>query len=95
MATKLYVGNLDYQVTADQLKDLFSQAGNVVEANLITDRFSGRSKGFAFVEMEDEKSAKEAIKLLHDKDFQNRKLVVNEARPKRDSNYSSGPRNRR
>ena len=88
MATKLYVGNLDYGVTSDQLGEHFSQAGKVVEINVITDRFSGRSKGFAFVEMGSEKEAKEAIAMFNDKDFQGRNLTVNEARPKTDS----GPR---
>lgn len=87
MATKLYVGNLDYSVTSDQLEEHFSQAGKVVEVNVISDRLSGRSKGFAFVEMGSKKEAEEAIKMLNDKDFQGRNLVVNEARPKRDSNF--------
>ena len=87
MATKLYVGNLDYSVTSDQLGEHFSQAGKVVEVSVITDRFSGRSRGFAFVEMGSEKEAQEAIKMLNDKDFQGKNLVVNEARPKRDSHF--------
>jgi RNA recognition motif-containing protein len=87
MATKLYVGNLDYSVTSDQLGEHFSQAGKVVEVNVISDRFSGRSKGFAFVEMGSEKEAKEAISMFNDKDFQGRNIVVNEARPKRDSDF--------
>ena len=94
MATKLYVGNLDYSVTSDQLGELFSQAGNVIEVNVISDRYSGRSKGFAFVEMGSEKEAKEAIKMLNDKDFQGRNLIVNEARPKRDSNFGANRRTR-
>lgn len=94
MATKLYVGNLDYSVTSDQLGEHFAQAGKVVEVNVISDRFSGRSKGFAFVEMGSEKEAKEAISMLNDKDFQGRNLIVNEARPKRDSNFGPNQRPR-
>lgn len=92
MATKLYVGNLDYSVTSEQLREHFSQAGKVIEVNVISDRFSGRSKGFAFVEMGSEKESKEAIKMLNDKDFQGRNLIVNEARPKRDSNFRPNQR---
>lgn len=94
MATKLYVGNLDYSTTSDQLQVHFSQAGKVVEVNVITDRFSGRSKGFAFVEMGSEKEAKEAIEMFNDKDFQGRKIIVNEARPKTDSNFRPSYRDR-
>ena len=89
MATKLYVGNLDYSVTSDQLGEHFCQAGKVVEVNMISDRFSGRSKGFAFVEMGSEK---EAIKMLNDEDFQGRNLIVNQARPKRNSNFRPNQR---
>ena len=98
MSTKLYVGNLDYSTTSDQLGALFAQAGNVVEVNLISDRYSGRSKGFAFVEMASEKEAKKAIEMLNEKDFQGRTIVVNEARPKREpgsgpsSGYAGRPR---
>lgn len=82
MATKLYVGNLPYEVTEDQLKELFSPHGTVVSVNLITDRQTGRSKGFAFVEMGGEEAAKAAIEALNDKEFDGRKLTVNEARPR-------------
>lgn len=94
MATKLYVGNLDYATTGDQLQQLFSQAGTVVEAVVISDRFSGRSKGFGFVEMSSAEEAKAAIEMFNDKDYQGRKMVVNEARPKTDSN-SRPPQQRR
>ncbi len=83
MNTKLYVGNLDYAVTDDQLNDLFSQIGKVVSATVITDKYSGRSKGFGFVEISDEKEAEKAIKELNEKEFQGRKIIVNEARPRR------------
>lgn len=82
MATKLYVGNLSYDVTADKLKELFGQAGTVVSADVITDRATGRSKGFAFVEMGGDEAAKTAIETLHDVELEGRKLVVNEARPR-------------
>jgi RNA recognition motif-containing protein len=87
MDTKLYVGNLDYGVTGDQLGELFAQAGTVVEAVVITDRMSGRSKGFGFVTMSKKEEAEKAIKELNNKEFQGRNLVVNEARPRQPSNF--------
>lgn len=77
---KLYVGNLDYSVTGDHLAQLFGQVGQVIEAVVISDRNTGRSKGFGFVQMSDE-DAKKAIEKFNDFDFQGRKLRVNEARP--------------
>lgn len=82
MAKKLYVGNLDYGVTDDQLAELFGQAGTVESATVITDRHSGRSKGFGFVEMADDKAAEKAIEMYNEKEFQGRKMIVNEARPR-------------
>lgn len=84
MAKRLFVGSLAYNVTGGQLEDLFAQAGKVESVNLITDKFSGQSKGFAFVEMQTEEEAKEAIKKLNNFEFEGRKLVVNEARPRED-----------
>ena len=81
MAKKLYVGNLPYSATEDDLKDHFSQAGSVDSANIITDKFSGRSKGFGFVEMSSDEEAQKAIDMLNGKDFDGRNLTVNEARP--------------
>jgi len=81
---KLYVGNLDYSVTQDQLKEHFAQAGSVVDVAVITDRYSGRGKGFGFVEMATEEEAKKAIEMFNEKDFGGRNIVVNEARPKRE-----------
>ena len=78
---KLYIGSLDYAVTADQLKELFSEAGKVVDAVVISDKYSGRSKGFGFVEMSSKEEAKKAIEKFNEKDFQGRKMIVNEARP--------------
>jgi len=78
---KLYVGNLDYGVTRDQLVKLFSQVGKVVDATLITDRQTGKSKGYGFVEMETEQLAEKAKTELGGKDFEGRKIIVNEASP--------------
>jgi cold-inducible RNA-binding protein len=77
---KLYVGNLPYSVGDDELKELFSAAGEVLSAAIITDKFSGRSKGFGFVEMSDEDSAK-AMDMFNEKEHEGRKMIVNEARP--------------
>ncbi len=81
MAKKLYVGNLPYSVTQDDLQQIFSQAGQVESAMVITDKFSGRSKGFGFVEMSSDEEAQKAIETLHGSDVQGRQIVVNEARP--------------
>lgn len=83
MSNKVYVGNLDYATTSDQLGELFAQAGKVVSANVISDKYSGRSKGFGFVEMSSDEEAKKAIELFNGKDLQGRKMVVNEARPQK------------
>lgn len=81
MAKKLYVGGLPYATTEDALKEHFSQAGMVESANIITDRMSGRSKGFGFVEMSSEEEAQKAIDMFHGKEYEGRVLTVNEARP--------------
>ena len=97
MATKLYVGSLAYSVTDDQLKEMFSEAGTVISAQVIVDKFSNQSKGFGFVEMEKAEEAKEAIKLLNDKEVDGRKMVVNEARPREERNtgsFNRGPSRR-
>ena len=83
MSTKLYVGNLPYSATNAQLEELFAQAGAVVSATVITDRYSGRSKGFGFVEMGSEDDAKKAIEMFNEKEHEGRTLVVNEARPQK------------
>ena len=83
MGTKLYVGNLAYSVNDDQLAELFAQAGTVVSAVVMSDRNSGRSKGFGFVEMSSEEEAAKAIEMFNGKDHEGRSMVVNEARPKR------------
>ena len=92
MATNLYVGNLDYAITDDQLKQIFEEAGAVASATVITDRQSGRSKGFGFVEMASEEEAKKAIETINGKDFQGRNMIVNEARP-RAPRDNQGPKN--
>jgi len=81
MDTKLYVGNLSYETTEEDLKSLFSDAGTVVSVALIKDRNTGRSKGFAFVEMSSQSEAEEAIKNLNAKVVGNREIKVNKARP--------------
>lgn len=82
MAKKLFVGGLPYSTTSDELKNHFSASGNVVSAQIITDKFSGRSKGFGFVEMSSDDESDKAIEMFNGADFGGRKLAVNEARPK-------------
>ena len=99
MGTKLYVGNLSFESTENDLKDLFEQAGNVVSCALIMDRDTGKSRGFAFVEMSSEEEAKKAIADFNGKDMGGRALTVNEAkpredRPRRDSGGNFGGRRR-
>lgn len=81
MATKLFIGNLDYTVTSDELKTHFADAGTVADAVVITDKMSGRSRGFGFVEMSSEDEAKAAIEKLNGSELKGRKINVNEARP--------------
>lgn len=81
MATKLYVGGLAYSVTEQELEAFFAEQGKVVSAAVIKDRDSGQSKGFGFVEMEDETAAKAAIENLNGKELSGRSIMVNEARP--------------
>lgn len=81
MATKLYVGGIPYTTQEDALKEYFAAAGNVLSAVIIMDKMSGRSKGFGFVEMETKEEADKAIEMFNDKEFEGRKLTVNEARP--------------
>jgi RNA recognition motif-containing protein len=81
MATKLYVGGVSYGTTEDALRESFAQAGNVVSAKIIIDKMTGRSRGFAFVEMNSEEDAQKAITLWNGKELDGRTLTVNEARP--------------
>lgn len=80
MKRRLYVGNLAYSVTDEQLRNLFSRYGEVVDATVISDRMTGRSKGFGFVEMADDEGAQRAIEALHEASVAGRNLIVNEAR---------------
>ena len=84
MSTKLFVGNLSFQTSAGELEQLFVGVGAVESVNVITDRDTGRSRGFAFVEMASQAEAEEAIKQLNGKDFDGRSLTVNTARPRAD-----------
>ena len=87
MAKKIYVGNLNFTTTEDALRDLFAQHGTVVSADIVMDRYSGRSRGFGFVEMEDAQAADDAISALDGSEFDGRNLRVNEAHSKPDRRY--------
>ncbi|MEI8033532.1 MAG: RNA-binding protein [Chlorobiaceae bacterium] len=78
----IYIGNLPYTVSEDDLREAFSQFGQVDTANIITDKFSGRSKGFGFVDMPNDSEGREAIESMNDKDLKGRTIKVNEARPR-------------
>jgi RNA recognition motif-containing protein len=82
MGTRLYVGNLPFSIMESELSEMFSQAGKVVNCNLITDKFTGKSRGFAFVEMAGQDEATKAISMYNGKDFGGRQMTVNEARPR-------------
>jgi len=81
---KLYVGNLPWSMSGDSLKELFSQYGEISEAIIISDRMSGRSKGFGFVTFVNEADAEKAVAEMHEKEIEGRKIVVNVARPRED-----------
>lgn len=81
---KIYVGNMSYDVTEEELRNLFSEYGQVSEVNIIEDRDTGRPKGFAFVEMPTQAEAENAIKNLNEKEMKGRNIKVNQARPKED-----------
>jgi RNA recognition motif-containing protein len=87
---KLYVGGLPYSTTDDGLRDLFAQAGAVTSTSIITDKMSGRSRGFGFVEMSSDSEAQAAIEMFNGKEFEGRTLTVNEARPQGDKPQRSG-----
>ena len=90
MAKKLYVGNLSYDTTESQIRELFAQAGEVDSVALITDRDSDRPKGFGFVEMNTEEQAQEAIKRFNGYSLDNRNLTVSEARPREERSGGGG-----
>lgn len=79
---RIYVGNLPYSVTDDDLRDTFSEFGEILSAEVVKDKFSGQSKGFGFVDMPNNSEADDAIKTLNDTPLKGRKLTVNEARPR-------------
>lgn len=92
MEKKLYVGNIPYEITSAQLEELFAKAGTVASANIITDKFTGKSKGFSFIEMSTDEGAKKAIEMFNGYELSGRPIVVNEARPK--TEYRSGDSDR-
>ena len=87
---KLYVGNLSFETTENDLQDLFEQHGTVGEVHLMMDRMTGKSRGFAFVTMNDDAQASAAMSALNGKDLNGRPLTVNEARPREDRPRSAG-----
>lgn len=100
MGAKLYVGNLPYSVTEERLQQHFAQHGSVISARIVTDKFTGRSKGFGFIEMSSDGEAERAINALNGTDFEGRNVVVSEARPQapresRPGGGGSGARPRR
>lgn len=90
----IYVGNLDWGVTEEDLKTAFEEFGQVTSAKIVTDRYSGKSRGFGFVEMPEETEAKAAISALNSKDLKGRAIKVNEAKPRRDDRGGFGGGNR-
>jgi len=95
MTKKLYVGNLSYSVTDSILEELFSSVGEVTSANVITDRMTGRSRGFGFVEMVDSAAAQQAIEQLNDRELEGRAIKVAEARPQKSRGFRDEPHGRR
>jgi RNA recognition motif-containing protein len=90
MSMKLYVGNLSFQTSSDDLQQLFAQAGNVESASVVEDRETGRSRGFGFVEMSSAEEGKAAIEQFNGKEVNGRNLTVNEARPREDRGNRGG-----
>lgn len=100
MEVKLYVGNMTYDTTEEQLRTMFSEAGNVVTIDMIKDRYTGTSKGFAFITMGSQVDAEKAIGMFNSKEVNGRELTVNTAKPREErpaygrSSYGSGRENR-
>jgi RNA recognition motif-containing protein len=92
MSIKLYVGNLSFETTEEQLNTLFSEAGHVTSAKIMTDRHTGRPRGFGFVEMETKSEGQKAISMLNGRIVDGRPLAVNEAKPQQKSGFSGGGR---
>jgi len=84
MSVQIYVGNIAYRMSEDTLKELFEQHGEVVSAKIVTDRISGKSRGFGFVEMADKDEAEKAIEKLNETEVEGRNIRVNLARPRRE-----------
>jgi len=91
MSMKLYVGNLSFQTSSDDLQQLFAQAGTVESASVVEDRETGRSRGFAFIEMSSQEEGENAISTLNAKEIDGREMIVNEAKPR--ENRSGGNSN--
>ena len=87
LTMNIYVGNLSYNVTEENLAELFEAYGTVSSVKIITDKYNDRSKGFGFVIMDDQEEAKNAIQKLNGMEYQNREIIVNEARPKKENSY--------
>ena len=94
MGRRLYVGNLPYSATEEQLTELFGRAGKVDNVRVMRDMATGRARGFAFVEMASEEDAQKAISEFHEQQMEGRALVVNEARPKPEGGFGGGGRGR-
>jgi cold-inducible RNA-binding protein len=90
MSTKLFVGNLSFNTTQEQLQDLFAAHGNVIEVDIIMDKFSGRPRGFGFVTMESKEAGDAAVTALNGKEIDGRALTVNEARPREERPRGGG-----
>ncbi len=92
MTKKLFVGNLSYATTEEQLRTLFAEVGTVASVALMTDRATGQPRGFGFVEMETEESARDAIARLNNREMNGRNITVSEARPPRERSFGGGER---
>jgi RNA recognition motif-containing protein len=92
MPAKLFVGNLSFQATEEDLRELFQQSGTVESVRIVTDQFTGRPRGFGFVEMSTKEEASKAIEMLNGRLFRDRNLVVDEARPQPQRGGAGGPR---
>ncbi|MBM4285457.1 MAG: RNA-binding protein [Deltaproteobacteria bacterium] len=90
MSMKLYVGNLPHQITEEQIRTLFAEAGSVASVKIITDRMTGQPRGFGFVEMETKAEGQRAISMLNGQTLEGRTLTVNEARPQKKTGYGGG-----
>jgi cold-inducible RNA-binding protein len=94
MGTRLYIGNISFKATEEDIRDLFAQAGEVLSSKLITDAATGRLRGFGFVEMGSDEAAQKAIEMFNGKQFMDRAIVVNEAKPQEKKERRGGFRDR-